>query len=584
MKPLLTIFALLTATTAYADMPTILFGQNNLSSPLTPNQPLTVAGPLVQLQMADGTILSLQQGSHFRLDSTGAVTFLSGNLRLGPSGNLPLPITLPTGPATIAPLTALTLTANNTETTGRIYHGSATLQGRIFSNGEGFRLTPSGPHGTFTPAPAQSPAYTNLAQIEPAAGPAPALTPPTPATHTDLTIRQPRTPATTAQQPTQTPPVETPPAENPPATSQPPQTDPTQPTDTPPTNDQPTQNPPADNPPVDNPPADTPPTGTPQQSEQTPPADTPPPAETTQPDQPSQPEQEAPAPEVPTTKPQSGLYGAWSSTLGVAQPNGTDAIPGTFTMAQYADGTEQLEATKATYLRTNISILQRGTASQMDVASDASTAGLGRWVGGQLTSISGATAHPVATTFDNSTNTLNPDGTTTAYTNSLHYIWGEKPTAIPTSGHINYTLFAATQPTYTVQAGAATPPSQGGTFAGNLSIDFAPTFGGKVGSYNLNGTVTMPETTQTASGPTTSNVTYRISTPQNGVPLSGDTFSAGPLTVSAPTGALACPSGCTGTVNAAGFGAGVKDVGTIYAINPTGPVGIAGSAIFTTPK
>lgn len=522
--------------TANAATVTPLFGTQNF----TPDTLHTVTGPLVQLQTEGGTTLSFQQGARFPISTAGTVTLHEGNLRVGPAGTTPLQLNLPQGPITVAPLTALTVTAQPTQTSGRIYQGNLTANDRTFTTGEGFLLTPSGAHGTFTPAPAQAPALVNLDDIAPAAGPLTA-TPPT-------TAGQPILLSSAKIRPTNT----TNPTTQPPITEEP-VTQPTQPEPELPTT--PTPEPEPELPTIPEPETPVIPTiPTPQ----------------------PEPEPITELPPTPITR--SGLYAAWSEDLGLPMPTNKGQSTGEFSLTKATDGTQYLEATQTKSFPT-VTTLSRGTALNLDATSHGSTSGLGRWVGGEL----------VATiTNPNDTTTLPLTRTTTTYENpeaptitpkSLHYVWGEKPTAIPTSGRLNYTLFSATQPTYT----GTTLSSEGATFNGNLAIDFKPGFSGKIGTYHLNGTVTMPEVTQTETGPTTTNAVYTLSTATTGAPLVGTNFgNISTLNVTATPGATACPNGCSGTVNAAAFGVGAKDAGILYAINPTGPVGITGAAIFTS--
>lgn len=528
MKRLLTLL-LLTATTAHATPVKTLFGTQRF----TPNNAHTVTGPLVQFQTPDGTTLSFQQGARFTIADNGTVTLTSGNLRVGPAGDQPLTVNLPQGPITVDPLTALTITADNTQSTGRVYHGNMRAEDRTFTTGEGFVIKPSGARGTFTPAPAQTP--TPLS-VEPAAGPTQSQTPPL---NQQPSYQPPATTAQLPQQPSQPEDPATPPVSNP----EPPETT---------------------EPPVTNPPETEPPVTTDPEIPTTP-----------EPEPETQPEPEPePEAEIPTPIIRSGLLASFSDAeLNQSAPDNIHAIPSTFQLSEYQNGTQTLDETRTNYFNITTSSLLRGTAENKDATSNGATAGLGRWVGGELIAVkNGATSF-----IPNYTTTTEGEDTITT-PNSIHYVWGEKATAIPTFGRISYNLFAATQPTYT----GTTQSSEGGTFNGTLAINFAPQSDGAVGTYNFAGTVTMPQVTQTETGPATSTATYNISTMSPGVTIKGNSFNnMGNLAVTASQGAIACPNGCTGTINAGGFGQGMNTVGTLYNINPNGDIGINGAALFT---
>ena len=536
----LALLALPLSTYAMPAMP--LFGTQKF----TPNTNHTVTGPLVQLQTATGSVLSFQQGARFKIDDTGTITLNSGNLRIGPVGNAPLTLNLPQGPVTVAPQTALTVTVQNNQTTGRIYQGNLEADGRTFSTGQGFMLNSSGAHGTFTPAPAQTPSPFNLAALEPAAGPAP-QTPPTTPQQPDL--QRPFTPITVNPvQPTPKPGPETNPT--------PPQTGP----------------------------AITP-TPEPQPAPQPEPQPQPEPVPTPQPEPTPSPQPEpTPEPEAqaPTTITRPGLYAAFSQDVeGIIKPDNNLSTTGNFLLSQFANGTQTLTESQSVYPISAItSRLNQGSALNLNATSHGTTSGLGRWVGGQLVAIN--TAGPNLNVLPiNNTTTTTEGGETIIHPNSLHYVWGELPTAIPTSGRLTYNLFSATQPTYTGSTGN-TMASQGGIFTGNLAIDFSHGSNGVIGTYHFNGTVSMPETTTAPDGTlANSTSTYTIANNPLGSTIRNNFANTDVLNVNATAGAAACPTGCTGTVNVAGFGVGVKDAGALYTINPGATTGITGAALFT---
>lgn len=558
MRNLLTLALLTLPLAAPNALPAFpLFGTQRF----TPNTAHTVTGPLVQLQTPGGSILSFQQGSQFKIDDTGTVTLTSGNLRVGPVGTTPLTLNLPQGPVTIAPLTALTVTVNGTQTTGRIYQGNLETEGRTFTTGQGFLLNASGAHGTFTPAPAQAPAPVTITALEPAAGPA-TSTPPTnilqPVLRPNATIQ----PA--AQQPT----TPTPPASQPePATPQP-QPEPEIQLPEPPAPEiQP-------EPEIEQPqPEPTPePEITPEPEPQPEPEITP------EPEPQPEPEPEVQLPELPIQLPRQNLYTTFAQEIpGVALINAYNA-PTTHLISTFTNGTQTLDETSSRYLYgLTTTRLNRGSAANLNTANHGPTSGLGRWVGGDLIAITGNNVTTIA-----NTTTVTDGETTTILPNSLHYVWGERPTAPTTPGLITYNLFAATQPTYSGTTGN-TLSSEGATFTGNLAIDFSPAPGGVVGTYNFSGNVAMPTITQTETGPETTTTNYALATLPGGGVLTTALTNTGTLTVNAPTGAAACPNGCTGSLNIAAFGEGMKDIGTTYTINPGAETSINGAALFTAP-
>ncbi len=489
----------------------VTFGESDL----TPEMPHHVTGPLLQVQSAGGTTLSFQQGSRFIITNDNGITLLSGNLRVGPAGGDMLLLTLPQGAATIAPLTALTITASAAQASGKVYQGQLVVSDKTFNTGQGFVLTRSGAQTTFTPAPAEAPQPTTVAAQQTQA-----------------------TPESPSEEPT--PPAPQPEAEQP-------QT-PTDPT-------------PAPEP-------ETPTGPTPPQPEPQPdPQPQPEPEPTPQPE----PEPEPQTPAAPVLL--DSNITLTNAAIGFSRNMSEGLTPGALQTKLVLDSFSDNSFAPNTILtsRHNVTTrLLRGTSQLAEWSSHNAVAGIARWVGGSQMSVKGNTV----TELPNSHVTETEDGPLTT-PHSLHMVWGEKGIAPTLTGTLTYTLAAATQPTYT--DGTA---SDGATFTGNLAITFGRGFSGTVGTYQFEGEVTMP-----ATAPESAPTTYQLSTAHTAVPFNTAAFtSPGDLTVTAPTGATACPTGsCTGTVNVAGFGNGMATAGALYSINPTGPVGIEGAALFTAP-
>lgn len=488
MRTLLALAFLLLPTLALAEYK-IAFGEGSTQS----ETEQTVTGPLLQLQSPGGTLVSFQKGARFRVGADNRITLLSGNLRIGPAGGDMLLLTLPQGNATVAPLTALTVTANGAQASGKVYQGQLTVADKSFQSGQGFVLTSNGAQPTFSPAPAQAP--------------------------------QPETPA---PQPT---------------ASQQPVTEPS---------------------PPEEPAVPTPePTPTPEPEPQ--PEPEPYPAPAPLPD--LQPEPEPELPQAPllldTATTLSGMV------IGLSEHTDTATTARTthtsLRMNSYSNGTFSPHMVLTSRFGLNETRLLQGTATQAEWASVGAVAGLARWVGGNLQVVKNG----VITELPNSTETE-----TEPLAHSLHLVWGQTPSAIPTMGTLHYTLTTATQPTYTNGTSTA-----GANFTGTLSLTFQPGYSGKIGTYAFTGTATVP------AGETAT--TYHMTTGEAPVKLTATAFAnQGALTVTANTAeAPACPGGtCTGTVNVAGFGAGMATVGALYNINPNGPVALEGAALFTTPQ
>ncbi|MFB0874258.1 MULTISPECIES: hypothetical protein [unclassified Sphingobium] len=118
---------------------------------------------------------------------------------------------------------------------------------------------------------------------------------------------------------------------------------------------------------------------------------------------------------------------------------------------------------------------ERGTATDVQKGGIAGVIGWSRWAGGKVT--------------------LTGNSTTLGANQSVHNIWGQAATNVPTSGTATYKLVAATQPTS--DAGAAAP----GTFTGSFGVDFAGRkvgwdatidFGGQSYAYSTSGGISAP--------------------------------------------------------------------------------------------
>lgn len=245
--------------------------------------------------------------------------------------------------------------------------------------------------------------------------------------------------------------------------------------------------------------------------------------------------------------PTQGLY------VRSLQPTGTTTVS---TGLDFRVGTTVTSETngglRQTGTGTGVQDIVRGTAKVVDIAGD-SRAVIGRWTDGTYTR--GGTA----------TSTLSAS-------QSLHYVeLAPASFVIPTTGQINYSLLAATQPTY------ATGITGAGLFDGRMALAF-----GSAVKVALEGTIRMPEPSGT--------VTYAFATP-GGVAgvnaLTAQTFSNNIIAVTAPiTGSgLACTTQCT--LNFTGGFGGTADFNRIGAVYYTtdvranaGPQ-ISGAAIFT---
>lgn len=196
--------------------------------------------------------------------------------------------------------------------------------------------------------------------------------------------------------------------------------------------------------------------------------------------------------------------------------------------------------------------LARLTAKTTDIFGDNRVA-IGRWYDG--TYRRGVTA--------NAADTLSA-------TQSLHYVqMAPGSFTMPTTGQINYTLLAATQPTYNTGATGA------GLFDGKMALLF-----GSAVKVALEGTIRMPE----ASG----TVTYAFSTPGGVAGVSGvelQTFSNNVIAVTAPlTGSgIACTTACQINFSGGFGGSDPLRIGAVYYTSDArgnGP-SIEGAAIFT---
>lgn len=128
-------------------------------------QTVTVEGALLQLQAADGSIVTFAPGSTFRLTGEGdniSFELISGSMRVASNGT---PISVTRGGVTISTsggaFSAFEGEGGGLE--GRVNEGTATVANgagtRDFAKGEGYVATETSIAGTFTPPAATTPQY-----------------------------------------------------------------------------------------------------------------------------------------------------------------------------------------------------------------------------------------------------------------------------------------------------------------------------------------------------------------------------------------------------------------------------------------
>gem|GEM_PF-1573447 len=170
--------ALLAATSALALLASeaqaipVLFGAENISveggggtSDLAEGSLVTVTGPLLQLQLADGTTITVPKGSSFRITGEGdqvSIEIVSGALRVDSKGT---PVTVMHNGSSITTTGGAFSAFASAEggLDGRVNGGTATVVAggdtREFSKGEGYVAASNGVSGTFTPPTPNSPVY-----------------------------------------------------------------------------------------------------------------------------------------------------------------------------------------------------------------------------------------------------------------------------------------------------------------------------------------------------------------------------------------------------------------------------------------
>ncbi len=214
----------------------------------------------------------------------------------------------------------------------------------------------------------------------------------------------------------------------------------------------------------------------------------------------------------------------------------------------------------------------RDAAGALLTSSNASTQDLTRLTA-KATDVYGDTRALIGRWYDGTfrVGPTNNAALTLSASQGLHYVQMAPPsTIVPTSGQVNYSLLAATQPTYNTGATGA------GLFDGRMALLF-----GSAVKVALEGTIRMPE----ASG----TVTYAFSTPGGVAGVSGlatQTVSNNVIAVTAPmTGSgLACTTNCM--LNFSGGFAGTADfnrIGAVYFTSDSRSAApsIQGAAIFT---
>lgn len=151
----------------------VLFGGDNITveggeggaGDIAVGSTVTVTGPLLQLQLADGSTITVPKGASFRITGEGdslSIEVLSGGIRIDSKGT---PVTVTRGETSITTtggaFSAFASTDGGLD--GRVNTGEATViaggETRSFVKGEGYVATASGVSGTFTPPPATSPQY-----------------------------------------------------------------------------------------------------------------------------------------------------------------------------------------------------------------------------------------------------------------------------------------------------------------------------------------------------------------------------------------------------------------------------------------
>lgn len=151
----------------------ILFGGNNVSveggdagsGDLAAGSTVTVTGALLQLQLADGSTITVPKGTSFRITGEGnslSIEVISGGIRVDSKGT---PINITRGDTSITTTggSFSAFASGDGGLDGRVNTGSATVNSggetREFGKGEGYLASNDGVSGTFTPPPVTSPQY-----------------------------------------------------------------------------------------------------------------------------------------------------------------------------------------------------------------------------------------------------------------------------------------------------------------------------------------------------------------------------------------------------------------------------------------
>ena len=168
----LTVLSSLALPLSQAAAVPVLFGASNISvegggdtSDLAAGALVTVTGALLQLQLADGSTITVPKGSSFRITGEGdalSIEIVSGSLRVDSKGT---PITVTHNGSSITTtgggFSAFASAAGGLD--GRVNDGTAKVNAggeeQEFAKGEGYLASSGGVAGTFTPPVAGAPQY-----------------------------------------------------------------------------------------------------------------------------------------------------------------------------------------------------------------------------------------------------------------------------------------------------------------------------------------------------------------------------------------------------------------------------------------
>lgn len=570
MKRLIALLVLLASSAGAQSLPpalAVVFGadaaglQGQAALPI--GKKVYVEGPLLQVAWPDGGFVSFSKGTLFEVTDNGGhphIHIWTGGVNAMQEGAVPLTLSGPQGKLEMVPGSAITLSVGDGATAGRVMAGQLLAQTpegeRVFGTDEGFELSADGPRGTFAPPPAKSP---TPADLEPAAG---NERPETPSAKGErvaigdvlsplLVIYQKAIRSLEAAPSPQALAAAAAPAAT--ATAEvvlPPEIILAQERVNEAYGNSP-QGPDPEPEPALSPPASTP----------------------------------TPEPEPEFIDPvRYDVFGKMSlMPRDIRQPDNKTHEALGMLLEEDGNGIWRLEALAAgqefvvphpdgTFgTAYNQTIVGRGTAEHADTFSNGSVAGLGRWVGGQLEAVLDEPGNLQPLNMPNQD--ANQGGTST------HYVWGTQATQVPKSGSINYTLQAATKPTYYGTNPTVIVPDEpsDAQFTGSMRVDFAPGSNGAIGKYHFNGNVTLAENGQA--------IGYTMATAASGVTLRNKQFdNEGSLKITPTNGpGIACAGGgsCTGNVLVAPYGAAVENLGALYSIKGSkSEVGLTGAALF----